>query len=129
VLLIWKIRDGNLLRIFLHNNGIASDNSKYQAARLIPGRSGKNFSVIPFQLQCMSKIFFYKTSEKKVRGIVIEPVPGQDKPLARKYEYIYNSPAGISTFLGNMKKKFPNATHVNFYCRKTNSFIEKIYLE
>lgn len=78
----------------------------------------------------MQKIYFYKTAEKKVRAIVIVPDPTDStRATGKKYEYVYNSPAGINTFLGNMKRKFPAATHINFYCRKTGSFLEKIYLE
>lgn len=52
----------------------------------------------------------------------------EDQAKAAKYSYIDNSPAGVSKFMAFVKKKFPAATHVNFYCSKTGNFMEKIHL-
>ena len=77
----------------------------------------------------MQKIFFNKTSGEKVCGIIIVPIDGQVKPEGKKYNYIDNTQHGVSTFLGTMKRKFPAATHVNFYCKKTGNFMERIELQ
>ena len=78
----------------------------------------------------MQKIFFYKTSGEKVTAIIITPdADPKNKPAAAKYSYIDNSPKGVSTFMAFANRKFPKATHVNFYCKKTGQFMERILLE
>ena len=76
----------------------------------------------------MQKIFFNRTSGEKISGIVIVPVPGEEKAEGKKYLYIDNTQHGVSTFCSNMKKKFPSATHINFYCKKTGNKIGQIHL-
>lgn len=50
----------------------------------------------------------------KLKAIVIDQVNG--KPVGRgPYRNIRNAPGSIKNYLRNMKKAFPNATHVNFY--------------
>lgn len=69
----------------------------------------------------------FKGKGPKVQAIIFVE---SEKP--KKYSYVVNSIAGISTFMGTMKRKFPNAEYVNFYTRPTATdkgrFIERIYL-
>ena len=76
----------------------------------------------------MIKIYFYQTPKDKVCGIVIVPIPGQ-RPAGKKYNYVDNTPRGINTFISNMEKKFPAATHIDFYCKHNKTKIGTIYLQ
>lgn len=72
--------------------------------------------------------FFYNTSEKKCTAIIIVPLPGCQQQ-GKKYQHIENTQAGILTFIAFAKRKFRTATHVNFYGKKTGSYIDRIELE
>lgn len=80
-------------------------------------------------MPAIQKKYFLKTSGEKVRGIVIVPDPVTKEASGKKYEYIDNTIYGVTTFLRFAKRRFPAAIHVNFYCRKTDQFIETIHLE
>lgn len=65
-------------------------------------------------------------NDRMIKGIVIEQVDG--KPVGRgPYRNIKNVDRSINGFLKNMKLRFPNATHVNFYDGKRNYLFRKYY--
>lgn len=86
--------------------------------------------ILPFhsKSKIMQKKYFLKTSGEKVSAIIIVPV-GPDEFEGKKYSHIDNSPKGYYTFIAFAKKKFPGATEINFYCKKTGDFMEKTLLE
>jgi hypothetical protein len=61
---------------------------------------------------------------KELNAIVIEPVPGE-KPLA--YSYRHNIRwSYVKKFCSDMKRKYPGATHVNFYDKQTRRFAGQV---
>lgn len=61
---------------------------------------------------------------KKICGIIHTDVMQVNNVKALKYNYVDNTERGLRTFLA-FAKKFPGATHVNFYNKKDRSFIEQ----
>lgn len=59
-------------------------------------------------------------------AIVIEPVLGE-KPLAHKYRHNITDKY-LPKFVNDMQKKFPLATHINFYNKKTRVFYKQVQL-
>jgi hypothetical protein len=80
------------------------------------------------------QLFFPNITDKKVQAIIIIPAdrPG-DKDTGKKFQYIDNSPHGISTFLSYAKRTFIKASHINFYTRPVKgsykgNYIDRIYI-
>jgi hypothetical protein len=61
----------------------------------------------------------------KMTAIVIEPVPGEVKPLAYRYDHGIEEKY-LQKVCNDMKRKFPGATHMNLYDRNTRRFIRQI---
>lgn len=76
------------------------------------------------------KLYFENTDEIKMTAIVIVPDPTAPKGIAgKKYRGVDNSNAGVTTFTATMKRKFPSATHCNFYGKERGYFIDRVEME
>lgn len=59
-------------------------------------------------------------------AIVVQPVPGE-KPLT--WKYIHNiTDRYIPKFIKSMKRKYPDATHINFYYKLSRKFVKQVQL-
>jgi hypothetical protein len=66
--------------------------------------------------------------ERYLIGIVIAVIDG--KPTGKKYVHnIKDTTHYKGKFCNDMKRKWPTATHVNFYDKTTGEFSERIELE
>ena len=63
---------------------------------------------------------------KLIKAIVIDQVNG--KAVGRgPYRNIRNVPGAIRNFKSNMKRRFPNAQHINFYDNKGLYLFREVY--
>jgi hypothetical protein len=61
--------------------------------------------------------YFQNTDQKKIIGIVITIDKSTGEIQGKKYCFVDNTDQGIRSFKKQMAKKFPDATHINFYAR------------